>query len=50
MIEIDMRDGWNPTAAWFALSLLVEEQDERIRHMRDEMGLAKADREAREEP
>ena len=38
MTTIDMRDGWNPAAAWFALSLLVEEQGkegERIREMDD---------------
>lgn len=45
MIEIDMRDGWNPAAAWFAMSLLVDEQEERIRQMRerdDDITAAKA--------
>ena len=38
MIEIDMSDGWNPAAAYYALALLVEAQGdegERIREMDD---------------
>lgn len=51
MIEIDMRDGWNEAAAWYALALLVEQQGEegeRIRG-RDDVDLAKADMEERGE-
>ena len=42
MIEIDMTDGWNPVAAWYALALLVDEQEERMRRTRDEMDAGKA--------
>ena len=38
MIEIDLRDGWNEAAAWYALALLVDEQGEegeRIRELDD---------------
>jgi hypothetical protein len=47
-IQIDMTNGWNPVAAWYALALLVEEQEERMRQMRDEMTEAKAEMEAQE--
>ena len=51
MIEIDMTNGWNPAAAWYALALLVDEQGEegeRIRE-RDDIEAAKRWREAEEE-
>ena len=47
MIEIDMRDGWNPAAAWYALALCIEaqgEEGERSREVDDEMTAAKRER------
>jgi hypothetical protein len=35
MITIDMRDGWNEAAAYYALALLVEEQGEEGEQIRD---------------
>ena len=46
-IEIDMSDGWNPAAAWYALALLVDE-GERIREL-DDIDEAKRWKEAQEE-
>ena len=50
-IEIDMTDGWNETAAWYALALLVEEQGEEGERIRGrcDIDAAKADMEARGE-
>jgi hypothetical protein len=51
MIQIDLRDGWNEAAAWYALALLVEEQGEegeRIREL-DDIDEAKRWKEAQEE-
>ena len=51
MIEIDMRDGWNPAAAYYALALLVDEQGEGGERIRERCDIesAKADMEARRE-
>lgn len=35
MLTIDMRDGWNPAAAYYALALLVEEQGEEGERIRE---------------
>lgn len=42
---IDMSDGWNEAAAWYALTLLVEaqgEEGERIMERDDDITAAKA--------
>ena len=51
MTIIDLSDGWNPAAAYYALAKLVEEQGEegeRIREL-DDIEAAKQWREAEEE-